>query len=729
MKKLGIALNNCHGIRELDASLPFKKGNAVSIYAPNGTMKTSFARTFSELARGLDTKDRVFPDRETVRSITDEDGSELAASDVVVVLSYDEELGPTESTSTLLVNSELRKEYEALQIELLTARDELVIALKEQAKTRKDVPRCVSEAFTGQPDGFFLALVRMEYEIGEQDDAPFSDVPYDVLFNDKVLPILHTPALQAELAAYVSRLNDLLDESSFFSRDSFTFYNAANVTKSLGDNGFFAAEHSLLLHGEGNQSHPIASKADLDALIATEKQRITDDETLRKKLDAVEKALNKNVDTRNFFDYISRHVELLPEFANVEVFEQDLWKSYIKAHEALYEQVVSCYKDSEKRKKEIETQAAAESTQWERVIDIFNDRFFVPFRLIATNRDRVILGQEKLLKLGFEFEEGIESTSVERNDLLEVLSNGEKKALYILNVLFEVEARKTSSRETLFVIDDIADSFDYKNKYAIIQYLKEMSEEDNFKLILLTHNFDFFRTLESRSVVRYDHSFMAQKGDRGITLSQAVGIKNPFIKDFKLRFFEDAMKRVACIPFVRNILEYTKGEDDPDYLTLTSLLHWKDDTSSITQKELDDIFNRAFGTSESWADPTESVVDMIVAQATLALCADEGINFENKIVMSIAIRLVAERHMVGALADPSFTDHIQANQSQALYKAYKNRGLGTSETLVVLDSVVLMTPENIHVNSFMYEPIIDMSDAHLRRLFSDTTDLGTPPTS
>lgn len=34
-----------------------------------------------------------------------------------------------------------------------------------------------------------------------------------------------------------------------------------------------------------------------------------------------------------------------------------------------------------------------------------------------------------------------------------------------------------------------------------------------------------------------------------------------------------------------------------------------------------------------------------------------------------------------------------------------------------------MTPENIHVNSFMYEPIIDMSDTHLRRLFSDASAL------
>lgn len=584
----------------------------------------------------------------------------------------------------------------------------------------------VSRVFTQQENSFFTALVRLSYEIGHQDAAPFADVPYDVLFNSKVQPILRTPAIQLALAEYVTRLNELLDESLFFSRDSFNFYNAANVTKSLGDNGFFAAHHSILLHGDGGSPQEVTSKAELDALIAAEKQRIADDGALRKKLEAVEKALNKNADTRAFFNYIAKRDDLLPEFTNIDLFEQNLWKSYIKTHEALYERVVECFKASEERKKEIERQAAAESTQWERVIDIFNDRFFVPFRLAATNRDRVVLGQEKLLKLGFEFEDGTERTAVERGDLLEVLSNGEKKALYILNVLFEVETRKSSGRATLFVIDDLADSFDYKNKYAIIQYLKEMSEEPDFRLILLTHNFDFFRTLESRAVVGYDRCFMAQKGESKVVLSKAVGVRNPFIKDFKLRFFEDGMKRAACIPFIRNILEYTKGETDAEYLQLTSLLHWKSDTAAITHQQLDSIFSNTFASAGSWPVPGDSVVNLVIEQADLALTADEGANFENKIVMSIAIRLLSERHMVTELADSNFTDNIQANQTQALFKAYKNRGHGNADTRDVLDSVVLMTPENIHVNSFMYEPIIDMSDAHLRRLYTDVKKLGSP---
>lgn len=723
MKSLSIALKNCHGIRALNQKFEFDNRNAVAIYAPNGTMKTSFARSFVDLSRGDETKDRMFPDRETSRSISNEDGEELTAEDVVVFLSYDEELGPTEATSTLLVNPTLRQEYENLQLDPSHARDELVTALKDQAQTKQNVDEIVSRVFTQQEDNFFTALVRLSYEIEEQDAAPFSDVPYETLFNSKVREALINPEIQSVLAEYVARLNQLLDDSTFFDRGYFTFYNAENITKSLGANGFFQAQHSIHLHGKDGGQTEISSRDDLDSLIAREKRQITEDDALREKLEAVGSALNKNQYTRAFLEYISSRIDLLPEFTNVDLLEQKLWKSYLKEHKSLYENVVRCFKGSEKRKKEIEEQASAESTQWEQVIDIFNERFFVPFHLNAANREKVVLGQEDLLRLEFQFEEGREKTPVERGELLEVLSAGEKKALYILNVLFAVETRKASGRETLFVIDDIADSFDYKNKYAIIQYLKEMSERQEFKLALLTHNFDFFRTLESRGVVAYNRCYMAQKADDRIHMSHAAGIKNPFIQDFKKEFFKDGMKRIACIPFIRNILEYTKGEKDSDYITLTSLLHWKRDTPVITQQYLDSIFTRAFGGDDSWHSPSAYVQDLAMEQADLALSADESMNLENKIVMSIAIRLQAERHMVTELADREFIDNITKNQTQELLREYKKRGCGDTTTGRILDSVVLMTPENIHINSFMYEPIIDMSDAHLRELYRDVKKL------
>jgi hypothetical protein len=41
----------------------------------------------------------------------------------------------------------------------------------------------------------------------------------------------------------------------------------------------------------------------------------------------------------------------------------------------------------------------------------------------------------------------------------------------------------------------------------------------------------------------------------------------------------------------------------------------------------------------------------------------------------------------------------------------------------IIERVVLMTPENIHLNSFMYEPIMDMSDEYLRALYTDVLTL------
>lgn len=724
MEKIIVTLKNCHGIRELDTSFTFKWGNAVAIYAPNGTMKTSFARTFKDFSRGEETADHVFPSRQTERSISDKQGRELNPDNVVVVPSYDEELQPTELTSTLLVNSNLRKEYEDLQIGLIEARNNLVSALKNQSKTKQDIVSTVPRVFTQEDGGFIDAMLQIHHEVEQLEVPRFADLPYDIIFNEKVAAILQDPELQSKLGEYVTRLNELLDESIFFSREKFSLYNAENVTKSLNQNDFFNAGHSLSLHGEG-ELREISSHQDLEKLISDEKRKITDDDSLRTKLIPVEKALQKNADTRRFFNFIANRVDLLPELTNVAALHQKVWISYLKEQEHLLKALVTCFNDTKKRRKEIEQQAAEESTQWEKVIEIFNDRFSVPFRLSAKNRNSVILGQESVLELSFEFNEGDETTGVEREHLLDVLSNGEKKALYILNVLFEVEARKVAGGETLFVIDDLADSFDYKNKYAIIQYLKEMTEYPNFKLILLTHNFDFFRTVINRGVANYGQCFMAQKGDTGVTLNKAENIKNPFANKLKRNFFNSGKQRIASIPFVRNIIEYTKEEKGEDYTTLTSLLHWKSDSASITNEDLDRIFKNTFHdqNDKNWSSPQETVMDLLNKQSEQALNDDEGINFENKIVLSIAIRILAEKYMIAEIDDASFTSTITNNQTERLRKEFIKRELGTPETREILDRVSLMTPENIHVNAFMYEPIIDISDAALRQLYLQVKEL------
>ena len=217
---------------------------------------------------------------------------------------------------------------------------------------------------------------------------------------------------------------------------------------------------------------------------------------------------------------------------------------------------------------------------------------------------------------------------------------------------------------------------------------------------------------------------MAIKNQAEIVLDKAVGIRNIFVNDWKLAFFSDGRKRIACIPFMRNLIEYTRGDADPDYITLTSLLHWKSDSSTITQKTLDDIYNKLFPASTgAYADLNKPVTDLITQEANACLQANTGANFENKIALAIAIRLAAERFMVSKIANPDFVAGIDENQTQTLLKEFQRLHSGEVDAIRTLRNVVLMTPENIHLNAFMYEPILDMSDEHLRKLYRDVSAL------
>ena len=46
-----------------------------------------------------------------------------------------------------------------------------------------------------------------------------------------------------------------------------------------------------------------------------------------------------------------------------------------------------------------------------------------------------------------------------------------------------------------------------------------------------------------------------------------------------------------------------------------------------------------------------------------------------------------------------------------------------TEESLILDRVTMMTSENIHLNNFMFEPIIDMSSEHLKRLYKEVKSL------
>ena len=149
---------------------------------------------------------------------------------------------------------------------------------------------------------------------------------------------------------------------------------------------------------------------------------------------------------------------------------------------------------------------------------------------------------------------------------------------------------------------------------------------------------------------------------------------------------------IASIPFYRNLAEYS-GEDN-DYLKLTCFLHYKAtpiDTASVTLEK-------------------------------------SNISLENKLIVSIAARLQAEKYLKQVIiAHEGHCPDSESNQMRAWYE--KAKPYLSSEEKAIFDEINLITPEAIHLNAFMYEPLIDVSIWALTDLYSKTVHLGQAVTN
>ena len=408
MNRLSVNLRNCYGIKKLARDFDFSQRTAYAIYAPNGSMKSSFAQTFKDIADDKQSLDRIFPSRTTVRDIKDENGTDLPAESVLVLPPYDEFFSHTEQTSTLLVNNSLRQEYEKLHADLDLRKASFLKAMKEQSGSKKPLAREIALAFMKSDDdeSFYQALERISAELKEQSDAPFAHVQYDAIFDDKILAALDTKGLKTAIQDYIVRYNQLLDLSTYFKKGVFEYYNATQIAKTLAANGFFDAKHTVTLNAA--EKKEIKTQEQLQDLVQEELNGVTKDKDLKKKFAAIKKQLERNVQLRDFQRYLCEHELLLPHLANIDLFKEQIWKSYFKANDVLYGDLLYTYRNLKTRRHEIEQEARKERTQWEAAIDLFNERFFVPFKLEANNKAAVALGHDAMLDLKYMFRDGSE---------------------------------------------------------------------------------------------------------------------------------------------------------------------------------------------------------------------------------------------------------------------------------------------------------------------------------
>jgi len=552
----------------------------------------------------------------------------------------------------------------------------------------------------------------------EVNDNAFEETnfKYGEIINSKVQEFLKDNSIL--ISEYLKQYTDLVSDSPFFEKGVFGTDNANVITKSLNDNRFFEAHHKLIL----KNGNVINDAAGLENIIKSEKERIFKDDVLMKKFEKIDTAITKNADLKTFKRVIEANPGVLTTITNYETFKKQLWINYFSGYKESFNLLLVEYHNSQTEINSIINEANSQKTEWEAVVNLFNVRFDVPFKIKVLNQEDVILKDKIIPSIAFTYNDGRNDgkgdLDIEENSTkLKAFSTGEQRALYLLNVIFEIEAKKKEGKECLLIFDDIADSFDYKNKYAIIEYLKDISESSIFKLIILTHNFDFYRTVASRIPIHRPDCFMTIKYDDEVKIIEGNYLKNVF-ESWVKELEKNQTIFVASIPFARNLIEYIKGETDLNYSKLTNLLHIKTDTKTISTSDLSDIYKTI------WSDKTftiteTTVYNLIIEEAErITNETTEKVQLESKIILSMSIRLLAEEFMIKTITDKAAISAIKNRQTTELMKLYKAEFPINIEEIKLLEQVNLMSAENIHINAFMYEPILDLSDKHLKDIYN-----------
>lgn len=740
MNTLSLDIKNCNGIHNFQCDINLNRKNdkrkLAIIYAPNGTMKSSLAKTFDSYSHGNDIGKYVFDDIQSCDIKFDGKSIVLGGMDIYV---FDPGIDSKTIIDPVLVSdNSLQEQYAEITRDIRQRKDNLLTSIKNEVGFSKNTKvnvieqNLVSDFEYRKPDIFGLFAVIKG--LLESPDMIFSfdisDLKYSVLFSKNVIKFFIDRENVKLAEDYEKRYQKLLEESNYLGQGGFDHANLNNVGAELSKNKFFKADGKIVLHGRNGEEKVFATDAEINNFLEEEKRRIAESDEIKTTFEKISKALRNNDDMRGINEIINAHPELIIEYIDILRFKKKIWITAFSKHITELDELISAINEANEKISHIIEIANTEKRAWHSVIDEFGQRFSVPFRVSVGNQQNVIIDAATPVPRFELVGPNNNIVPYEENELEQhILSLGEVRALRILNMLFQINALKENNQSKFLVFDDVADSFDYKNKYAIIEYLNDIAEYDDedgnclFSILLLTHNFDFYRTVISRLDLG-DRVYIASRDEENnITIDKGEYFQRVF-KNLRngLSGTDDKSKVciISAIPFVRNLIEYSSDTDCEAYQNLTNLLHYNPEcTKNYTLKNIAEIFSNSNWVKADHIDSSfysMNYYDFLLETADyVASQTIEAADIEYKIVLSIAIRLKAEEYMHSRV---SSLPHVVFGKKLDAFRKCFNADPAEKDTITLLKEVALMTSENIHINSFMFEPIIDISSIHLCRLYN-----------
>lgn len=702
--------NNVYGIKELK-NTDLINGNTL-IYAPNGVMKTSFSDGLRDIISGDMPKD-VFTNPNIISEFELENNGVIVSSNdsnftidafVFNVNDYNNDIFSDPRIGSLVMSNSLKVKYKTILDKYLKVKNDFNLLISKDVLGRKKVDEndfnFLSNIF-GSND--FVKVLEGLPNLNEYTDEYYGKIEYLDLFNEKVEAIISSSEFIDKCNNYNSYIDIELDQEVFNS--GFSFDSLQKILKEFKTNNFFKAGHKVSLKSKGEMG-----ENELLNYINSIVKKVYGSDEAQKLFNEAKAVLDKNPNTRKLILTIKENPRHLKEISNLTNFKKNVIFTKMNGHKDLIDNLRNELKEYSNALEEIVKEAESATETWKKVLDNYNSRFITnKFDVEIENLTDAVLDLKPPV-----FKRKIKGTNQEiTTEIFKRFSSGEKRAVLILNLMFEIELRK--NKQFTLVLDDVSDSFDYKNKYAIIECLKDFSELSNIQLIILTHNFDFYRSLRIALKDTLQSKLLAYSNNGQVTLYDA---RQKHFEDYS--YYSNWKNNgklidfISIIPFLRNIVQLEKNSKEPDYQELTKLLHYNSDLENKIFADFESTTNKYnikanFDLNQKYLSCIKIKAEEIINSAAI-----NETNLQEKVVLGIFIRLFTDKYMWNKYVekygiDPEVSD--VKNQSRYLYNLISN-DIDENKKSILLTAFTI-APSFVHINSFMFEPLIDVGTEKL----------------
>lgn len=394
MNNLKLDLENCYGIKKLRHDFAYTNHHTQLIYAANGMMKSSLALTLKGISGQYKdkAKDRLHPALRPKYDVL-ADGTALAKEQIFVADPEESNFDTSGVFTNFLADAALKQQYDAIFQQLSSYVASIINPLRE-VSISSDCEDEILRTFTTAPtDNIFSILEQLAIDVQAQTYHNFG-FRYNYVFDKggKVKKFVEKHA--GDLQNYIAQYNQLISTSPVFRSvggKTFGTHQASELQHSVENGEFFGVNHQIVLYG----GTVIDSVEALAGVIDGEKTRILNDPGLKTTFDKITKDVDGNNEVRIFKGILIDHPEIAVELVDYEAFRKKTWKGYLSAP-AVKQHLINYYTYYQSQKtvlNNIIVQARAQLPLWKSIIDLYNDRFHVPFKVEIENQDEIILKQ------------------------------------------------------------------------------------------------------------------------------------------------------------------------------------------------------------------------------------------------------------------------------------------------------------------------------------------------